>query len=270
MKAWITLSVDETPHPLTETPMSPDSPHFDPDADGLSDQFRTKNKSLKKKFPRPAYGALDFREQDTWRMFRIMSEFVEGFEDLADIRPAVTIFGSARTKPTAKEYKQAERIAKLLSDKGFSVLTGGGPGIMEAANKGSFEAGGRSVGCNIELPFEQKHNDYINKLVSFHYFFIRKVMFLRYATAVVVMPGGFGTLDEMFETFTLVQTKKIDPCPIVLVGKKFWAGLLEWMQQSLYKDTAYIEKRDMDLFTVVDTPEEAVKAIMQYYKYRKV
>jgi len=250
--------------------MAPDSRHFKYVPDGLSETFHRKNKLLKKKFPPNAHAALDFREQDTWRMFRIMSEFVEGFEDLADIRPAVTIFGSARTKETAPEYKSACLIAKLLSDKGFSILTGGGPGIMEAANKGAFENGSRSVGCNIELPFEQQHNPYINKLVSFHYFFIRKVMFLRYAAAVVVMPGGFGTLDEMFETFTLVQTKKIDACPIVLVGKKFWGGLLEWIEQTLCKDNAYIEKMDMSLYHVVDTPEEAVKIITKYYKSRKI
>jgi uncharacterized protein (TIGR00730 family) len=250
--------------------MAPDSRHFDYVPDGLSDTFHHQNQILKKKFPLTSQGALDFREQDSWRMFRIISEFAEGFEDLADIRPAVTIFGSARTKETDPRYKAACRIAELLSDKGFSVLTGGGPGIMEAANKGAFENGGRSVGCNIELPFEQKHNPYINKLVSFHYFFIRKVMFLRYAAAVVVMPGGFGTLDEMFETLTLVQTKKIDPCPIVLVGKKFWGGLLAWVEETICDDNAYIEKIDLKLFKVVDTPEEAVKIITQFYKSRKV
>jgi hypothetical protein len=254
----------------TERAMSPESLHLKYVHDGLSKEFKRQNQILKKKFPRNSHAALDFREQDTWRMFRIMSEFVEGFEDLADIRPAVTIFGSARTKETAPEYKMTCRMAKLLSDKGFSVLTGGGPGIMEAANKGAFENGGRSVGCNIELPFEQKHNDYINKLVSFHYFFIRKVMFLRYAAAVVVMPGGFGTLDEMFETFTLVQTKKIDPCPIVLVGKKFWGGLLDWIRETLCNENAYIEKIDMSLYHVVDTPEEAVKIITTFYKGRKI
>jgi hypothetical protein len=250
--------------------MSPDSRHFDVLFDGLSDGFRRQNRSLKKRFPVSAQVALDFREQDPWRMFRIMSEFVEGFEDLADIRPAVTIFGSARTKEDAKEYKATQRVAKLLSEKGFTILTGGGPGIMEAANRGAFEIGGRSVGCNIELPFEQRPNPYINKLVSFHYFFIRKVMFLRYAAAVVIMPGGFGTLDELFETFTLVQTKKIEPCPIVLVGRKFWTGLLEWVEQALYKDNRYIEKSDMNLYKVVDRPEEVVKSITDYYKYRKL
>ena len=248
--------------------MAPDSRHYNNAFTGLSKEFSRRNKQLKKKIPINRAVALDFREQDPWRMFRIMSEFVEGFEDLTDIRPAVTIFGSARTKPGDPSYECACRIAKLLSDKGLTVLTGGGPGIMEAANKGAFENGGRSVGCNIELPFEQHHNPYINKLVSFHYFFIRKVMFLRYAAAVVVMPGGFGTLDEMFETFTLVQTNKIEPCPVVLVGREFWGGLLEWIDKTLCKDNAYIEKADMSLYHVVDTPEEAVEVIAKYYKKR--
>lgn len=249
--------------------MCPDSRHLNV-PDGLSETFHRRNKALKKKFPVTSTVALDFREQDPWRMFRIMSEFVEGFEDLTDIRPAVTIFGSARTKPSAKEYQDASKVAELLSEKGFSILTGGGPGIMEAANKGAFEHGGRSVGCNIELPFEQHSNPYINRLVSFHYFFVRKVMFLRYASAVVIMPGGFGTLDELFETFTLVQTKKIEPCPVVLMGRSFWGGLLEWIDRSLCRDNAYIEKRDMKLYEVVDEPEEAVRHIMKFYKHRKI
>ena len=249
--------------------MSPESRHLRSVPDGLSPAFKRQNRALRKHVPQNPHAALDFREQDTWRMFRIMSEFVEGFEDLSDIRPAVTIFGSARTLENAAEYRTARRIAHLLSTKGYSILTGGGPGIMEAANRGAFETGGRSVGCNIELPFEQKPNDYINKLVSFHYFFIRKVMFLRYASAVVIMPGGFGTLDELFETFTLVQTKKIDPCPVILVGSKFWGGLLEWIKETLCRQNAYIEKNDMSLYQVVDKPEDAVKAIMKYYKYRK-
>jgi len=206
----------------------------------------------------------DFREHDTWRMFRIMSEFVEGFEDLRGIRPAVTIFGSARTKPEDTDYELTRKIAYGLSKKGFTILTGGGPGMMEAANLGAYEAGGKSVGCNIELPFEQKANPYVNLPVSFHYFFIRKVMFLRYASAVVVMPGGFGTLDELFETLTLVQTRKIDPFPIILVNRKYWQKGLDWIRETILMEHEYIEKHDLDLFQVVDTQEEVIKIITQY------
>jgi hypothetical protein len=215
------------------------------------------------------YIANEFKEQDTWRMFRIISEFVEGFEALRGIRPAVTIFGSARTTPGAADYQLARKIAFGLAKKGFSVITGGGPGIMEAANRGAYEAGGRSVGCNIELPFEQKANPYLNLPVNFHYFFIRKVMFLRYTSAVVVMPGGFGTMDELFEVLTLVQTRKIDPFPIVLVNRKFWKGALEWITESLHGNQ-FIDSNDLKLFHLVDKPEEVSKIITQYYKYKKL
>lgn len=203
-------------------------------------------------------------------MFRIMSEFVEGFEALRDIRPAVTLFGSARTPESGADYIMAREIAYGLSKKGFSIITGGGPGVMEGANLGAHEAGGRSIGCNIELPFEQKPNPYINLPVNFHYFFIRKVMFLRYASAVVVLPGGFGTLDELFEVLTLAQTKKIDPIPIVLVNKKFWQGGVEWIKNTILGDRKYIDKNDPNIFTVVDTAQEAIKTITQYYKYKKL
>lgn len=213
--------------------------------------------------------ANDFKDQDTWRMFRIMSEFVEGFEALRGIRPAVTIFGSARTQEKTEDYQMARLIAYGLSKKGFSIITGGGPGIMEAANMGAHEAGGRSVGLNIELPFEQKPNPYMNLPVNFHYFFIRKVMFLRYAAAVVVLPGGFGTMDELFETLTLVQTHKIDPFPIILVGKKFWGGCVDWIQNTILGEKKYIDKDDVNLFHLVDKPAEAVQIITKYYKYKK-
>ena len=215
------------------------------------------------------YIANEFKDQDTWRLFRIMSEFVEGFEALRGIRPAVTIFGSARTPEDAKDYQLARNIAGSLSKKGFSIITGGGPGIMQAANQGGHEAGGRSVGCNIELPFEQKSNPYVNLPVNFHYFFIRKVMFLRYTSAVVVMPGGFGTMDELFEVLTLVQTHKIDPFPIILVNRQFWQGGLDWIKSSLL-GSKYIDKDDLNLFHLVDTPEEVTKIITQYYKYKKL
>ena len=244
---------------------------------------KSKSKSKRKPFlerrtvARPKNGsngnpfiANDFKEQDTWRMFRIMSEFVEGFEALRNIRPAVTIFGSARTLQNAEDYQRARLVAYSLSKKGFSVITGGGPGIMEAANMGAHEAGGRSVGCNIELPFEQKPNPYINLPVNFHYFFIRKVMFLRYTSAVIVMPGGFGTLDELFEVLTLVQTHKIDPVPIILVDKGFWKGAIEWIRNTILADRHYIDKTDPDLFHVVDKPEEVVQIVTKYYRYKKL
>ena len=214
--------------------------------------------------------ANEFKEQDAWRMFRIMSEFFEGFENLRDVRPAVTLFGSARTLQNADDYKLARDIGFGLSKKGFSIITGGGPGVMEGANLGAHEAGGRSVGCNIELPFEQKPNPYINLPVNFHYFFIRKVMFLRYAAAVVVLPGGFGTMDEMFEVLTLAQTRKIDPIPIVLVNRKFWQGLIDWIKTTILEDRKYIDIKDLDIFHVVDTADEAIKIVTQYYKYKKL
>jgi uncharacterized protein (TIGR00730 family) len=215
------------------------------------------------------YLANEFREQDAWRMFRIMSEFFEGFENLRNVRPAVTIFGSARINQNNKDYQLARKIAYGLSKKGFSIITGGGPGIMEAANRGAHDAGGRSVGCNIELPFEQKANAYINLPINFHYFFIRKVMFLRYAAAVVVMPGGFGTMDELFETLTLVQTHKIDPFPVILVDRKFWSGCLDWIESTLCKERKYINPEDKNIFHVVDKPEEVIRVITRYYHYRK-
>jgi len=215
------------------------------------------------------YIANEFKEQDTWRLFRIMSEFVEGFEALRDIRPAVTIFGSARTPEPAADYQLARKIAFKLSKKCFSIITGGGPGIMEAANMGAHEAGGRSVGCNIQLPFEQKGNPYVNLPVNFHYFFIRKVMFLRYTSAVVVMPGGFGTMDELFEVLTLMQTHKIDPFPIILVDREFWKGGVEWIKNTLLSNK-YIDANDLNLFHVVDKPEEVSEIITQYYKYKKL
>jgi len=239
--------------------------------------IRNKKKPLinRRKGPREAgresnpFIANEFKEQDTWRMFRIMSEFVEGFESLRGIRPAVTIFGSARTPENAKDYQLAREIGAGLSKKGFSIITGGGPGIMQAANQGAHEAGGRSVGCNIELPFEQKSNPFVNLPVNFHYFFIRKVMFLRYTSAVIVMPGGFGTMDEFFEVLTLVQTHKIDPFPIILVNSEFWRGGLEWIKKSLLGSN-YIDKDDLKIFRLADTAEEAVKIVTSYYKYKKL
>jgi uncharacterized protein (TIGR00730 family) len=208
----------------------------------------------------------EIKSSDSWVIFKVMSEFVEGFEKLAKIGPCVTIFGSARTKPSHPYYKMAEDIAEKLVNHGYGVITGGGPGIMEAGNKGAHKAGGKSVGLNIYLPHEQKGNIYIDpdKLITFDYFFVRKVMFMKYSQGFVVMPGGFGTLDELSEALTLIQTKKIGRFPIVLVGKKFWAGMISWIKKDLLAE-GMIHAEDLDLFNVVDTPDEAVKVIDDFY-----
>ncbi len=208
----------------------------------------------------------EIKSSDSWVIFKVMSEFVEGFEKLAKIGPCVTIFGSARTKPDNKYYKEAEEIAYQLVQNGYGVITGGGPGIMEAGNKGAKRAKGKSVGLNIYLPHEQKGNIYIDpdKLITFDYFFVRKVMFMKYSQGFIVMPGGFGTLDELTEALTLIQTKKIGRFPIVLVGKKYWQGLITWWLEVLVEEKM-IDKSDGDLFNLVDTPEEAVKVIDEFY-----
>lgn len=202
---------------------------------------------------------------DSWRMFRIISEFVDGFEALGSIKKAVSIFGSARTNPKDPCYIAAEKTAYLLSKKGYAVITGGGGGIMAAANKGAHRAKGISIGLNIELPHEQNPNPYASIQMGFRYFFARKVMFVKYASAFVVFPGGFGTLDELFEALTLIQTQKIKPFPVILYDKKYWAGLLDWMKENLLK-TGLISPGDEKLFHVVSTPEEAVKAILGHKK----
>ena len=199
----------------------------------------------------------DFTSKDTWRIFRIMAEFVEGFEMLGKIPPAVAIFGSARSLPASPAYEQAQAIAALLGKNGYSVITGGGPGVMEAANKGATEAGATSAGLNIELPLEQKPNIYANKLLNFRYFFVRKVMFVKYSIAFVILPGGFGTLDELFEAITLIQTRKIKPFPVILVGKDYWRGLLDWIGETLLKEKM-IAVEDLDILKMVDTPEEVL------------
>lgn len=202
----------------------------------------------------------DFTIKDTWRVFRIMAEFVEGFEAMAHFPPAVTIFGSSRVRPGDSDYQKAEKIAQLLVKEGYCMITGGGPGIMEAANKGAKEAGGESVGLNIELPMEQASNEYITTLVTFRYFFVRKVMFVKYARAFVIMPGGFGTMDELFESVTLIQTNKIKPFPIVVVDKDYWSGLVAWMKGKMVKE-GKISLSDFDIIRMVDEPEEVVEAI---------
>ncbi len=202
----------------------------------------------------------DFKLNESWRLFRIMGEFVEGVEALHELGPAVSIFGSARIGEKDPVYKKARLLAKLLVENGFSVITGGGGGVMEAANRGAAEAGGRSAGLNIKLPFEQKPNPYANLKIEFKYFFIRKVMFIKYASAYIVMPGGFGTLDELFEVITLIQTRRIRPFPIILVGSKHWSGLSDWIKARL-QGKGLISEGDMDLFQIMDDPEQIVSAI---------
>ena len=210
----------------------------------------------------------EIKANDSWAIFKVMAEFVEGFEKMAKIGPCVSIFGSARTKPDNKYFGMAEDIAAKLAQKGYGIITGGGPGIMEAGNKGAHSVGGKSVGLNIDLPFEQFNNEYIDsdKLINFDYFFVRKVMFVKYAQGFVVLPGGFGTLDELFEAITLIQTQKIGRFPIVLVGKSYWEGLLEWIKGTMLETEANISPKDLDLMVLVDTVDEAVKCIDDFYK----
>lgn len=202
----------------------------------------------------------DLKLGESWRLFKIMGEFVEGVEGLHDLGPAVSIFGSARTPSDDPQYKKAEAIAACFVENGFGVITGGGGGIMEAANKGASDAGGTSVGLNIRLPFEQKPNPFATVQLEFNYFFIRKVMFIKYAAAYVVMPGGFGTLDELFEVMTLVQTQRIRPFPIIMVGSDYWNGLLDWIRNQLLTQHL-ISPEDMDIIQVLDEPEEIVDAV---------
>ena len=210
----------------------------------------------------------EIKSNNSWAVFKIMSEFVEGYERMAKIGPCVSVFGSARTKPEHPHYKLAEEIGYLLTQNQYGVITGGGPGIMEAANKGAKRGEGKSVGLNIDLPFEQVANKYIDndKLLNFDYFFVRKVMFVKYAQGFIVLPGGFGTLDETFEALTLIQTQKIGKFPVILVGKDFWSGLIDWIQNVLLKQEQTISPEDMILISIVDTPQEAVNEINNFYK----
>lgn len=201
--------------------------------------------------------------EESWRIFRIMAEFVESIESLSDVENAVTIFGSARTSREDPYYKKAEYIARRLAEKGFSIITGGGPGIMEAGNKGAAEAGGKSVGMNIRLPFEQKPNEWANISIDYKYFFIRKVMFVKHSVAYIIMPGGFGTLDELFEALTLIQTSRIRRFPVVLVGSEFWGGLVDWIRNTLLA-SGKISEEDLDIFQVIDDPDEAVRYIQRH------
>jgi hypothetical protein len=205
----------------------------------------------------------EFSITESWRIFKIMGEFVEGVEALHEIGPGVSIFGSARVKPDDPIYIKTEKIAALFAKNGFAVITGGGGGVMEAANKGAAEAGGKSVGLNIVLPYEQKPNPYANLKLEFKYFFIRKVMFVKYAHAYVIMPGGFGTMDELFEAVTLVQTHRIKPLPVILVGSEYWKGLKEWIRSRLLESNM-ISRKDIDILNVIDDPEEVVDTVKKF------
>jgi len=206
-------------------------------------------------------GPDEFTHTDTWRVFRIMGEFVEGFDELATLTRGISIFGSARTRPDDPDYQAAQETAALLARAGFAVITGGGPGIMEAANRGAFEAGGLSVGCNIELPFEQGSNPYLTKGLKFKYFFVRKMMFVKYSLGFIIFPGGFGTLDELFEALTLIQTKKIRNFPVVLFGSDYWAGMLSWIRDFATKE-GKVTEQDLKLLHLTDSPAEVVKIIV--------
>ncbi len=202
--------------------------------------------------------------QDLWRIFRVMAEFTEGFEELASVGPAVSIFGSSRSRPDDRYYKLAEQTASEIVNSGFSVITGGGGGIMEAANKGAAKAGGQSIGLNIELPMEQIPNDYQNLSLHFRYFFVRKVMFLKYAHGFIVFPGGFGTMDEFFEAAVLIQTLKQASFPVILMGSDYWEGLINWIKETMLREHGYIAAEDLNVFTMVDDPQAAAKIIVDF------
>ncbi len=210
----------------------------------------------------------DFIGKDSWRVFRIMSEFVEGFEGLSKIKNAVSFFGSKKLKRTHPYYKLAYKTAKLLVKNGYSIITGAGPGIMEAANRGAYEVGGVSVGLNILIPEQQTPNPYVNYLLEFRYFFVRKVMFAKYSRAFIVFPGGYGTLDELFETLALIQTHRISPFPIILVKRRYWQGLVEWFKEKLIREGTLV-KKDLILFKVVDKKEEVLEEIKKFYRKNK-
>ncbi len=223
------------------------------------------DRKIREKFKQRTWN--EIKTNDSWAIFKIMSEFVEGFERLSKIGPCVSIFGSARTKSDHNYYKLAENIAYELTINGYGVVTGGGPGIMEAGNKGAHRGKGTSVGLNIELPFEQNDNPYIDsdKSLDFDYFFVRKVMFVKYSQGFVVMPGGFGTMDELFEAMTLIQTKKIGKFPIILVGKNYWSGLFDWIKNTLLEEGT-ISPKDLELISLVDTEKEVIDVIDTFYK----
>ena len=208
----------------------------------------------------------EIRTNDSWAIFKIMAEFVEGYEKMARIGPCISVFGSARTKRESPYYKAAVETSRLLVESGYGVITGGGPGIMEAGNLGAHQGTGRSVGLNIVLPFEQSCNEYVNHPVNFDYFFVRKVMFVKYSQGFIVFPGGFGTMDELFEALTLMQTKKIDMRPVILFGTKYWKGMVHWIQEIMLGEEGNINLKDMDFLKMTDDPKEAVKHMNDFYK----
>ncbi len=230
------------------------------------EEFKNEDDLIQDKLKQKTWN--EIRSNDSWAIFKIMSEFVNGYETMARIGPCVSIFGSARTKPDTKYYLLAEKIAYKISKAGYGVITGGGPGIMEAGNKGAHLGEGTSVGLNIELPFEQHYNPYIDKdkNLNFDYFFVRKVMFIKYSQGFVVMPGGFGTLDEMFEAITLIQTKKIGKFPIILVGSQYWSGLMDWIKNVMIAEEHNANIEDLNLIKIVDTEDEVVEELDRFYK----
>ena len=217
------------------------------------------------KLLQPSGDGDDFTRTDTWRVMRIMGEFIEGFDNLSHVKRGVSIFGSARTHPDDPQYQAAQEVARLLAEAGFAIITGAGPGIMEAANKGAKLAGGQSIGCNIELPFEQGANPYVDTLVNFRYFFVRKTMFIKYSNAFIIFPGGYGTLDEAFEALTLIQTGKIYQFPVIMFGRHYWAGLIRWIQSRVLSE-AKIAPGDLDLMLLTDDPREAANAVIQAWE----
>ncbi len=230
------------------------------------------------KYPNPnikSYKLRDWTENyghSSWQIFKIMAEFVEGFDKMAKIGPCVTVFGSARTKPEHPYYQLAVEISRKLAEEGFGIISGGGPGIMEAANKGAQEAGGVSVGLNIDLPFEQHDNPYIDhdKNIQFDYFFVRKVVFTKYAQGFIMMPGGFGTMDEFFEVLTLIQTHKLTQTPLICVGKKYWQGLFDWIKNTMFEGEHNISEGDLELVKIFDTADEVVNYVLEFYKENKL
>lgn len=232
----------------------------------MIDNGKESEEKIRKAFEQKDWQSI--KVNDSWQIFKVMSEFVEGFETMARIGPCVSIFGSARTKPGHKYYKMATEIAAGLTRRGFGIITGGGPGIMEAANKGAQMEGGKSVGLNIHLPHEQESNPYIDKdkLMNYDYFFVRKVMFVKYSQGFIVLPGGFGTMDELFEAITLIQTRKIAEFPIILVGKSFWSGLIDWLREEVLTRENNVGPEDLELFRLVDTVDEAVDHVVRFYE----
>ncbi len=232
----------------------------DDETDNRTNRMRPKTTQDEQLLESPR--ADEFTHTDPWRVFRIMGEFVEGFDELASLNRGISIFGSARSKPDDPDYKAAQETAALLAAEGFAVITGGGPGVMEAANKGAFEAGGLSIGCNIELPFEQRPNAYQTRSLTFKYFFVRKMMFVKYSLGFIIFPGGFGTLDELFEALTLIQTKKIRNFPVVLFDSKYWSGMLNWIRDVVMAE-GKISEHDFELFHITDSPSEVVEIVLR-------